>query len=217
MAPERDFVNFPRPVQPQQPPVRFGFVSDNLFKLFYPKTGYTGGYCFGFGVLTYLVSKEIWVLEHEFWNGVGIFTIIYIINRKYGKQIKEYLEKDSQSEIDALYANKNATIKAVDAAISAEKRAQYEAEGMGILFDAKKENVALQVEANYRERLMQAYSEVKKRLDYQVEKQNVERNIQQKHMVNWIVNKVTKSITPDQEQENIRKCIADLKSLAAKA
>jgi len=217
LAPERDFVNFPRPTQLTCPPARFGFISDNLFKFFYPKTGYTGGYCFGVGVLTYVLSKEIWVLEHEFWNGIGVFGIIYAGVKKFGKPVREYIAAEIEKDKEEMYAGKNAAIKAAEEGIAAEKRAQYEAEGMNVLFEAKKENVALQLEANYRERLMEAYSEVKKRLDYQVEKQNVERNLQQKHMVSWIVSRVTKAITPESEQENVKKCIADLKALAARA
>ena len=42
-------------------------------------------------------------------------------------------------------------------------------------------------------------------------------NVQQKHMVNWIISRVQTAITPESEQENLKKCIADLKGLAAKA
>mgnify|MGYP005984266105 FL=1 len=90
-------------------------------------------------------------------------------------------------------------------------------EGQNMLIQAKRENVALQLEAAYRNRLLAAYEEVKKRLDYQVEKQNIERRIGQKNLVDWVVKKVKASITPDQEKQNIDSCIVALGALASKA
>lgn len=198
------------------PPVRFGLIPDEWFRFFYPKTGVTGPYMFGFGFITYLLSKEIWVLEHEFWTGVSLFMMIIYAHKKFGIQIRDYLQKECEAEWKQANAGKENDIQYNKDMIEGEKKAQWQAEGQKMLFEVKRENVALQQEGVYRERLMQVYSEVKKRLDYQVEKQMVERNMQQKHMVNWITNRVMKAITPDSEQENLKKCIADLKGLAAK-
>lgn len=86
--------------------------------------------------------------------------------------------------------------------------------GQTLLVQAKRENVALQLEASYRERLLTAYQQVKNRLDYQVEKTNAERRIAQKNLVEYVIARVKASITPDQEKQNINKCISDLALLA---
>merc|ERR1719410_3191054 len=80
---------------------------------------------------------------------------------------------------------------------------------------AKKEAVGLQLESVYRQRLNEAYGQVKKRLDYQLEVSNVMRRMEQKHMVDWIINNVKSSISPAQETAALKKCIADLKALSA--
>lgn len=98
--------------------------------------------------------------------------------------------------------------------IKEEEQNQWSAEGQLLLVQAKRDNVALQLEATYRQRAQTVFEEVKKRLDYQLEKENVNRRISQKNLVDYVVKRVLSSITPDQEKQNIDKCIADLSTLA---
>lgn len=184
------------------------------FTFFYKKTGVTGPYTFGVGLATYLCSKEIYIMEHEYYNGISLAILLTILIKKVGPSIASACDK----EIDRIEAEWNqsreAQLQNLHESIEAEKTEQWRSEGQLLLVEAKKENISLQLEAAYRERIARVYNEVKRRLDYQVECQNVERRINQKHMVSWIVNNVLKSITPDQEKQTLNKCIADLGALA---
>lgn len=67
-----------------------------------------------------------------------------------------------------------------------------------IIHAAKKENVQLQLEAAYRQRLHQLYQEVKRRLDYQLSVQNVYKRLEKEQAINYILNQVNASIGPNQ-------------------
>jgi len=217
-GPERDLVNFPRPVRLDEPgKLRVGFVPDEWFQFFYNKTGVTGPYLFGVGFITFICSKEYYVMDHEYYAGITLFGMTAYFLKKFGPQIKEFAMKLGKDVEDSQIAFQKATMDSIVADIDAEKKYQWSAEGERMLLHAKKENVALQIEATYRERISKVYSEVKRRLDYQLERQNVERSISQKHMVEWIVSAVRKSITPQQEKESLQQCINELKLLASVA
>ncbi|CAH0731310.1 unnamed protein product, partial [Brenthis ino] len=211
----RDEKNFPRPVRATEPgKVRLGFIPEEWFQFFHSKTGVTGPYTFGVGLTTYLFSKEIYVMEHEYYTGLSIFLMVYYASTKFGPKLAVWLDKEVENVEKEWNEGRVQTLKSLEEAIAGEKEAQWRAQGQELLIEAKKENVLLQLEAAYRERMMNAYLEVKRRLDYQLEKTNVERRIAQKNMVDWIVTNVTKAITPDQEKQALDRCIADLAALA---
>ncbi|XP_046972160.1 ATP synthase subunit b, mitochondrial [Vanessa cardui] len=210
----RDEKNFPRPVRGEPGKVRLGFIPEEWFQFFHAKTGVTGPYTFGVGLITYLCSKEIYVMEHEYYTGLSILVMIYYASTKMGPKLAEFLDKEVENVESSWNAGRLSTIKSLEDAIAAEKEAQWRAQGQELLIQAKKENVLLQLEAAYRERALTAYQEVKRRLDFQLEKTLLERRIAQKNMVDWIVANVTKAITPDQEKQAMDRCIADLAALA---
>ncbi|KAI8437313.1 hypothetical protein MSG28_011674 [Choristoneura fumiferana] len=94
----RDEKNFPRPVRGEPGKVRLGFVPEEWFQFFHSKTGVTGPYTFGVGLATYLCSKEIYVMEHEYYSGLSLLVMIYVAAKKLGPSISAYLDKEVDLE-----------------------------------------------------------------------------------------------------------------------
>jgi len=212
---ERDVVNFPRPVRLVEPgKVRLGFIPEEWFQFFYNKTGVTGPYAFGVGLATFLCSKEIYILEHEYYAGISIGLMVVYAIKKLGPSLATSLDKSVEASDAAFNAGRDEALNATKSAIQVEVVEQDRAKSMAMLFDAKRENVALQLEAAYRENLMKVYSETKRRLDYQVERQAVERRMEQSQMVDWVIRGVKSAVTQEQEKAALTQCIASLKSLA---
>lgn len=85
----RDLVNFPRPVRADFPePCRLGIIPESWFQMFYEKTGVTGPYCFFWGFLTFLLSKEWLVFEHELLVGIEATIILGFAAKTFGPAIR---------------------------------------------------------------------------------------------------------------------------------
>ncbi|XP_023298991.2 ATP synthase subunit b, mitochondrial-like [Lucilia cuprina] len=194
--------------------VRLGFIPDNWFQFFYPKTGKTGPYIFGLGLLNYLFSKEIYVCEHEFYTGLSLGIMCVVAVKKLGPKFAQYCDKEIEKFESNWKKQHEAELKALQDLIDCEELEQWRAEGSLLLMEAKKENIELQLEAAYREAIMQVYKDVKNRLDYQVACRNVEQRINHKHMVSWLVKEVAKELPENVDKNLLTKHKEDLSALA---
>ncbi|XP_060930371.1 ATP synthase F(0) complex subunit B1, mitochondrial [Limanda limanda] len=194
--------------------VRHGIIPEELFQLLYPKTGVTGPYMLGTGLLFYILSKEIYVINHETFAGASIVAVIIYAVKKFGPSVAAFADKLNEDKVAKAQEVKTLAMASLAQAIEDEKKEQWRAEGRSMLFDAKRNNVAMLLETNYRERVHMVTHEVKRRLDYQIALQGLHRRMEQEHLVNWVEKSVIGSITPQQEKASIAKCITDLNALA---
>ncbi|XP_004853773.1 ATP synthase F(0) complex subunit B1, mitochondrial isoform X2 [Heterocephalus glaber] len=197
--------------------VRLGLIPEEFFQFLYPKTGVTGPYMLGTGLILYFLSKEIYVITPETISSISVIGLIVYAIKKYGASFAEFVDKLNEEKIAQLEESKQASIKQIQDAIDLEKSQQTLAQKRHYLFDVQRNNIAMALEVTYRERLHRVYKEVKNRLDYHISVQNVMHRKEQEHMINWVEKQVVQSISAQQEKETIAKCIADLKLLAKKA
>jgi F-type H+-transporting ATPase subunit b len=213
--PERDVVNFPRVKRPTYPEGhRLIIFPDSWFRAMYNKTGVTGPYALVGGLTTFLLSKEWLVIEHEMVTGFSLFIIFTYILKKWGELGNRYFEGMIDYEDFMWNKWQKDCIDVLEQLKIHELEVQNSLKNQDILFDAKKENVHLQREAEYRRRLMEVYGELKKKLDYQIASQNEEKAFAQRHMVKWILSAVEKGVFQTNEKEILSKCVSDLKALS---
>ncbi|KAM9006805.1 ATP synthase F(0) complex subunit B1, mitochondrial [Sarcophilus harrisii] len=197
--------------------IRHGLIPEEFFGFMYPKTGVTGPYVLGTGLILYLLSKEIYVITADTVAAMTTLGLFIYVVKKYGPSIASFADKLREDQLGQAEGLKQASLKGISDAIELEKKQQALVAKRHYLFDVQRNNIAMTLEVFYRERLHKVYTEVKNRLDYHIAKQNMMRRKEQEHMISWVENHVMKSISAQEEKETITKCIADLKVLAKKA
>uniref|UniRef100_A0A3Q3WFU1 ATP synthase subunit b n=1 Tax=Mola mola TaxID=94237 RepID=A0A3Q3WFU1_MOLML len=190
--------------------VRHGIFPEELFQLLYPKTGVTGPYMLGTGLLIYMLSKEIYVINHETFAAASIGAVIIYGVKKFGPKVAAFADKLNEDKVARAQEVKDLAMSSLAQAIEDEKKEQWRAEGRSLLFDAKRNNVAMLLETNYRERLHMVTNEVKRRLDYQIALQDLRRRME----ASLLSRSVDTHLSVFQEKASIAKCIADLNALA---
>lgn len=119
-----------------------------------------GPYIFAISVSTYLFSKEIYVLEHEYYNGIAMLIICVAATKMFGPKLAQFLDKEIDKCEATLEGGRTSGINKYEKMIEHNKQQQYSTEGQKMIMDIKKENVKIQLEATYRERMMKVYQEV---------------------------------------------------------
>ncbi|CAF4743548.1 unnamed protein product [Pieris macdunnoughi] len=197
--------------------VRMAMFPEEWFKFFHSKTGVSGPYLFGILVTNYFVSKEIFIMEHEYYAGLSIFVMVAGGAKLLGRDLGIFLDSQVEAIEKELEQDRKNQMNFYETIIKDSKDMQTRAVGQKMLFDAKKENVAMQLEAVYRERLRLVFNAVKGRMEYHAKRIRVENRIHQKWMIDWILNNVRKSITPDFEKQALNRAIEDLAAIASRA
>lgn len=200
-----------RAIYPEK--VRLGFIPDTWFEFFYSKTGITGPYMFGLGLLNYLFSKEIYVCDHEFYNGLSLAIMCIVVVKKLGPKVAAYCDKEVDKYEEKWKKLRRTEISDLEKLIEREELEQWRAGGALRLWDAKKDNIALQLEKAYRLALVDIHKEVERRLDYHVKCYYAEKRVRRKYMAKWLIKECVKEIPKDIDDKlrtNFEKSISAL-------
>ncbi|XP_071052674.1 ATP synthase subunit b, mitochondrial-like [Onthophagus taurus] len=205
-----------RPIRQEQGKVRLGFLPDEWFDIFYPKTGVTGPYIFLLSFGSYLISKEKYVLEHEYYALLSMSLLCAVATKYAGPTISKFLDKEID-QYEAMWIKKRQDeIEYWEDLIKHDEKLQISNNGQLILLNAKRENIKFQLEGIYRSRLLQVHDDVKERLDYQLSIQYIQKKLLHKNLIDWVQSEVVKNYTADKAASDIDSCINELATIAAK-
>merc|ERR1712048_1020670 len=189
------------------------FIPKTFVDWLKPKMGETGIYSLlTFGTLG-LLSKEIFVLHLEviafFW-----FSFAYsVMNMNVGSTIYDLAAQQHTAAYDRLYAVKEHDLAAYEEIVQQYKEAQVQAQGQALYNQQKLTNLALMLETEYLSRQNQLVGEINRKLNYRVAIEAALAEHQSQHMINWIEGEVAKELAALDQDEQIRVCVEQLKSL----
>ncbi|XP_033739817.1 ATP synthase subunit b, mitochondrial-like [Pecten maximus] len=216
-GPDRDLKNFPAFKQEVDPPkLRHIVFPETFFETLYNKTGIMGPYVLMLGTPAFLFSHEYIKPDYEWGVAVFVFGGAHLIAK--GTKMADLLKKvvTEKREVMESFWYKPITdfVQETNDNIENRKTMMYQQEALEYMYEVKKENVGLQLEIEYRQRLKSLYEEAKRKLDYQVSIANSKKSFEQGHMAKWITKSVYSNITPQLEKQVMDSCLANLRELA---
>ncbi|XP_065175480.1 ATP synthase F(0) complex subunit B1, mitochondrial-like [Sycon ciliatum] len=177
------------------PNVKKGFFGSQLSEFMGERLGVTGSWTLGFGLTTYLWSKE-WIL----YNGetcliIPQLGVLYVCVSKLASFTSDGAEKANTHIFNRLYNRKDAVADILQTGITAANDVEAEVSVRTDVFDILRTNASMYRDTLYRERAAALNNEVLKRLQHQAELEAARRRIKQTHMITWIQREVVKDVS----------------------
>ncbi|KHJ99486.1 hypothetical protein OESDEN_00522 [Oesophagostomum dentatum] len=191
--PDRDLVNYPYPARPMYPPkTRLLMMPDSWFTPFMKVTGVSGPYLFFGGLFAFLVNKELWVYEEQGHMTVGWILFYLLLSRTVGYRIDNWLYGEYQKRMDYF---KGLIAEDLKDAVEFRKTSAAETESLKLVKESfpviMKENMQLQLEAQYRKNVQKVATELKRRLDYLRETEETKKRFEKEQMLKFITEGVS--------------------------
>ena len=76
------------------PPCPHNSFKDRCIIYWFSLFAFLGPYVFGLGLSTYLLSKEIYIMEHEFYTGLSLGAMALYAIKKMGPSVGAWLDKE---------------------------------------------------------------------------------------------------------------------------
>merc|ERR1719145_539112 len=160
-----------------------------------------------------LASKEYLVFHIETKIAIEFFVTWSLLNMLFGDSVREMAADQFTASYDRLYAVKEHDLAAYEEIVQQYKEAQVQAQGQALYNQQKLTNLALMLETEYLSRQNKLVSEVTRKLNYRVAIEAALAEHQSQHMINWIEGEVAKELAALDQDEQIRVCVEQLKSL----
>lgn len=99
-------------------------------------------------------------MEHEFYNSISLIMICIYAVKKFGAQTANFLDEHCDDYNAALTDGRKQELTDVENNIKDLEKEKWRSGAQQMIIEIKKQNILMQLEAVYRERMLQVYNEV---------------------------------------------------------
>ena len=197
------------------PDARPGPFASVFSDLLGERTGVTGVYTLGAGLLAFAHSKQIILLNEESHLLLPTMICCYMLVNTAVLKLGAMTERANIFIFDRLYGRKDDVVDILQRGIDAATSVETEVSVRKDVFNILRSNAAIYREALYRERADTVRQEIVKRLQHQADLEAARRRIKQAHMINWVEREVKNMATQLDNQAVMRACLDELQGAVA--